>query len=350
MSSGPRKDQGNEIITARLTPATTRILLTEDSTFVADKLNEALIDRGFNVKVAKTGNEALAIAKNWKPHFILYDLMMPDVPGPAMLKQLKADDLLGDDKSRVFMMSAHNSTANVKECLKLGASDYLVKPVRPEDLMGRLVLHMQTKRTVAETRAGDTSVQGNALHYMHLTELLLRESLKTASQADVLYNLVGMLSLALGAVRVSVVQADLEKGQGTVRASSDKKDIDGLVLDLVKYPEIVFVLRSEKTLALDNLKGDQTMAAVAQQTKSISFNAMIVCPVRFGGETWGVVSVRLPDTKTTLSDFEIRFAQLTTHVGANVVLRHRLMAAAAPAAPAGGGSASGTNKVPPKVA
>lgn len=335
----------------RLTPATTKILVSEDSTFVLDKLSQALTERGFQVRSAEKGPEALAMAKQWKPHFILYDLMKVDLPGPAFLKALKAEDLLGDDRSRVFMMSSHNSTFNVKECLKLGASDYLVKPVKPDDLMGRLVLHMQPKRHVAETKAGDTSDSGNALHYMHLTELLLRESLKLAPQPEVLFNLVGMLSLALGAVRVSIVEAALEKNAGTVRASSDKRDIDGLNLDLVKYPEVVFVIRSEKTLALDNLKGDATMAAVAEQTKSISFNAMIVCPIRFGGEIWGVLSARLPDTKTTLSDFEIRFAQLTAHVAANVVARHLAAKSAVPAssAPAAPATPAAAPAVPPKA-
>ncbi len=257
-------------------------------------------------------------------------MMMSDLVGPAFLAKLKADDLLASDKvnsdrTHVFVMSSQNSTANVKECLKAGASDYLVKPMKVEDLVSRLILHMQIKRQLTEARAGDLTESGRALHYMHLTELLLRESLKMAPSVTSLYNLVGMLSLATEAVRVSMVEARLGSNEGIVRASSDKKDIDGLKLDLAKYPEIVFVLRSEKTLALDNLKHDDTMRDIAAQSKSISFNAMIVCPVRFGGDVWGVVSVRLPDTKKKLSDFEIRFAQLTAHVAAGVISRETRM-------------------------
>ena len=315
-------------------PSETRILLAEDTQFVSDKLRDSLVERGFQVQVADSGTQAVDIVRDWRPHFVLYDMVMPDLVGPAFLKKLKSENLLADDKdfsdrSHVFVMSSHNSSGNVKECLKAGASDYLVKPVKIEDLVSRLVLHMQIKRQLKELRAGDETDSGRALHYMHLTELLLRESLKMAPSATSLYNLVGMLSLATEAVRVSVIEAKLGAEQGVVRASSDKKDIDGLKLDLIKYPEVVFVLRSEKTLALDNLKGDATMKSIAAQTKSISFNAMIVCPIRFGGEVWGVVSVRLADSKTTLSDFEIRFAQLTTHVAANVIARESRMKMAA---------------------
>lgn len=295
--------------------------MTEENGLVADKIVAALQERGFIVKAVTNGAETLALCTQWKPHFVLYDLLISDLNGPLLLKELKSLDLLGDDKIRVFMMSAHNTAHNVKESLKHGAADYIVKPLKPEDLFARLVLHMQPKRQLSDAKAGDTSISGTAIHYMHLTELLLREGLKLHPLPETLYRLTGMLSLALGAVRVSIVEAQLSKEQGVVRGSSDKRDIDGLKLDLAKYPEIIFVLRSEKTLALDNLKSDPTMAAVAEQTKSIQFNAIIVCPIRFGGQTWGVLSARLPESKQTLSDFEIRFAQLTAHVAANSIVR-----------------------------
>lgn len=307
-------------------PSETRILLAEETQFVSDKLRDLLLARGFQVKTAGTGAVAAELVREWRPQFVLYDMVMTDMVGPAFLKKLKADQLLADDKhsdgrSRVFVMSSHNSMANVTECLSSGASDYLVKPIKVDDLVSRIVLHLQEKRQLTELQTTDGTDAGRALRYMHMTELLLRESLKMAPVPQTLYNLVGMLGLATEAVRVSVIEARLGAEQGIVRASSDKKDIDGLKLDLVKYPEVNFVLRSEKTLALDNLKDDPTMALVANQSKSISFNAMLVCPIKFGSEMCGVVSVRLPDSKKALSDFDIRFAQLTTHVVAHVLAR-----------------------------
>jgi GAF domain-containing protein len=74
-------------------------------------------------------------------------------------------------------------------------------------------------------------------------------------------------------------------------------------------------------LALDNLKADPTMAAISSLNKSISFNAIIVCPIRIGNEVWGVLSVRLPESKKSLSDFEIRFVQLTANVIGGVIAR-----------------------------
>ena len=312
-------------------PSETRILLADETQFVSDKLRDALIERGFQVKLAVSGVEACTIMRDWRPHFALYDMVMPDLMGPQFLKRVKdqlADGRNVDGRTRVFMMSSHNSTANVKECLKMGACDYLVKPVKLDALITRLVLHLQEKRQASELRSGDLTDADRALRYMHMTDLLLRESLKAAPSSTLLHNLVGMLGLATDAVRVSIIEGQSGAEHGVVRASSDKKDIDGLKIELAKYPEVLFVLNSEKTLAIDNLREDAQMATVADQTKSISFNAMIVCPIRVRNEIWGVVSVRLSDAQKALSDFDIRFAQLTTHVVAHVVARDSLVKAA----------------------
>ena len=320
----------------RLHPSTTRVLITDDSPLVAEKLAEFLRGHGFQAKFVTSGSETLKVCKDWKPHFVAYDFLMPEMNGPMFLRNLRQEGLVGEGKIRVFMMSAHNSATNVRESLRQGAADYLVKPLKPDDLLGRLVLHMQPKREVKQVAASDNSTSALALKYLHLTELLLRESLKPQPTPLALHNLMGMIALTVGAVRVSTIQCDLDAQKGTVRGANDKRDIDGFSIDLQKYPEIAFVLQSEKILALDNLKGDPTMAAVAALTKSISFNAMIVVPIRFGSETWGVVSARLPDTKTSLSDFDIRFMQLAGNVVGQIIARSGLTSAFTPALSAAG--------------
>jgi GAF domain-containing protein len=161
--------------------------------------------------------------------------------------------------------------------------------------------------------------QETAQYYLYLTDLLLREALKGEESLSCLHNLTGMLGMSLKAVRVSIVRCDLETRRGFVMASNDKRSIGGLAINLVKYPEMIYVLREGKTLAVDNLAGDPTLYFVTQQHKEISFNSMLVCPVQIAGQNWGVLSVRMPEVKKQLHDFEIRFAQLVAHVAALIV-------------------------------
>jgi GAF domain-containing protein len=112
-----------------------------------------------------------------------------------------------------------------------------------------------------------------------------------------------------------------------VIASSDKRDIAQLEINLGKYPEVMYVLRSEKLLALDNLATDPTMRFVTAKDKSIIFNSMLVAPIRIGTQVWGVFSIRMGTIKERLSEQEIRFAQMAGNIAGLVAARDPAIAA-----------------------
>lgn len=307
-----------------------RVLIADDEVRSAERLLELLKGHGFDVQLARTGSEAKRQTIEWRPHFVFYDLMLPELNALAYLRQCKSADLLKDGKLQVFVLSGHNNPQNVRECLKLGASDYLVRPIAHNDLLSRLVLHTQARREVPDFLERPKGGTENALYYLHLTDLMLREALKPGEALERLHNLTGLLSFSTKAVRVSIVKADFEGRLGWVMASNDKRDIAGLELHLAKYPEILYVLRHDKLLAIDNLNNDPTLKFMSNLKKSIHFNSLMVCPIRIRGQMWGVVSVRMPDTKERLSEFEIRYGQLVAHIAGLVIdgdteLRHQLL-------------------------
>ena len=296
-----------------------RVLIADDEALLAMKLVQFLNERGFVARHVRTSVDVRVQMQTWEPDFILYDLMLKETNAITFLRQMQMEGRLGG-KTKLFVLSGHKNQLNIKECMRLGATDFVAKPVTHADLLSRLALHMQPKREVQE--AGSATVIEDfesAQYYMHLTDLTMREALKGAPATDCLHNLCGLIGHSLKAVRVSTIKCDFEQRRGLVAASNDKRNIGLLELDLGKYPEIVYVLMNEKILALDNLTADPAMATVARQQKSISFNGMIVAPIRIGGNLWGVLSVRLPDSKKRLSEFEIRYVQLVSHVMALVI-------------------------------
>jgi DNA-binding response OmpR family regulator len=296
-----------------------RILVADDEQLLTGKTIDFLHSKGFETRYVSDGLTARAVVKDWQPDFILYDLMLPGLNAIELLHELRKAKLLGEGKIRVLVTSGHNKKENVKECIRLGAADFLVKPITHEDLFMRMVFHLQQKHDVSDVKRSTKSEDQNALFYMHLTELLLRESLKGEGRDDCLHHLTGMLGHSMGAVRVSVIQCEQDERKGWVIASSDKRSIGGLQLDLGKYPEVLYVLRQDRLLALDNLTADPTMHFVTRQNKEISFNSMIVCPLKIDGANWGVISIRMPASKEFLNEFEIRYAQLAAHVISHVL-------------------------------
>lgn len=300
---------------------TARILIADDDVRPNDSLADFLIARNFDVRHLRSGSSFIETLVDFKPEIVLYDLTLPELNGLEMLKALKAQKLF-HDRLKVILMSRQNSLSNVKAAVSMGATDYLIKPMANGDILTRVALHLQRKHDVKEFRATSELDFKTSAYFLHLTELLMREALKENAPLDILHNLTGLLGVALKAVRVSVVKID-DEVNGHVMASSDKKNINALPLNLAKYPEIQYVLRTEKLVAIDNLRSDETMHSVAKLDKEIQFNSMVVCPIRLLGGVWGVVSVRLSAERETVIDDEIRFVQLTAHI-VGLVIRGRL--------------------------
>lgn len=303
-----------------------RVLVADDDTRLAERMVDFLANNGFYTRYARNGLEAKSVLLTWKPDYILIDLFLSEVNALQFLRHL-GPTAIGEDKIKVIVLSGHSHEANVRECLKAGAIDYLVKPVKYVDLLARLVLHTQKKRTLEDLQSQGEKPNPDAPFYLHLTDLTLREALKNLQIEETLHNLTRMVAMALKAVRVSIAQCDPETRSGNVVGSSDLRHIRDLTLDLNKYPEILYVLQSQKLLALDNIATDHAMAFVAKQNKSINFNSMIVAPVFMNhNEPWGVLSARMPDNKTRLTDSEIRFVQLVSHVVGMSLLKGRELA------------------------
>jgi CheY-like chemotaxis protein len=100
------------------------VLVIDDDPVVRDLMSRSLAKLGFRVVTGKTGAEALELAKKVHPLLITLDVMMPEVDGWSVLKQLKADPATAE--TPVIMITIVD---NEPMGIGLGASGYLVKPV-----------------------------------------------------------------------------------------------------------------------------------------------------------------------------------------------------------------------------
>jgi CheY-like chemotaxis protein/signal transduction histidine kinase/CHASE3 domain sensor protein len=120
------------------------LLVVEDDQAFAGIVRDLAREAGFQCLVAGTADEALDLAKRFKPSAIVLDIGLPDQSGLAVLDRLKRDDETRHVPIHVVSASDHTQTA-----LALGAVGYLVKPVKREDLAEALkTLEAQLTRTV----------------------------------------------------------------------------------------------------------------------------------------------------------------------------------------------------------
>jgi DNA-binding response OmpR family regulator len=115
---------------------TMKILLVDDDTGLTQLLQLVFESRGFGVTLAYNGEEALEVLEKELPEVILLDLMMPDVNGVEVCRQVRANPRMSHIP--IIVLTARIGEEIQQEAMDAGATDYLVKPIRPSDLIRRV--------------------------------------------------------------------------------------------------------------------------------------------------------------------------------------------------------------------
>jgi two-component system, OmpR family, response regulator len=111
-----------------------RVLVVEDEGDIADLLATGLRFVGFDVRVARSGAEALAAATGFRPQLILLDVMLPDINGFELCRQLRREH----DQVGVVFLTARNRTEDAVAGLMIGADDYINKPFSLDEVVARM--------------------------------------------------------------------------------------------------------------------------------------------------------------------------------------------------------------------
>ena len=137
--SGDESVEKDEFIPSKITRKPT-ILTVDDTPSNIDVITGMLKD-SYKIKAAKSGEIALAIARSKSPlDLILLDIMMPEMDGYEVCRQLKEDPLTSDIP--VIFLSAKSETKDMTKGFDLGAVDYITKPIDPPLLLARVKTHV----------------------------------------------------------------------------------------------------------------------------------------------------------------------------------------------------------------
>ena len=127
-----------------------RVIIATNDGPVARRLKDFLLDNGMVVNVTEDPAQLKKLILEWNPKFLIVDFMFPNWNAIAIMKFMKECGTLREDGCRVFVVSAHNHKKNVDECLKNGASDYIVRPFKMPEILSRIVLHTQKRTEIKE--------------------------------------------------------------------------------------------------------------------------------------------------------------------------------------------------------
>ena len=126
------------------------ILVVDDSPVNLRLVVRTLEGRGYRLLAAKNGRAALDIARRVHPDLILLDVMMPELDGFEVCRALKGDPDTRD--AIVVFLSALGEVTDKVTGLELGASDYITKPIQPEEVIARVANHVARQQLEREVR------------------------------------------------------------------------------------------------------------------------------------------------------------------------------------------------------
>jgi|GEM_PF-294987 len=134
----------HQILTAETESSKLCVLVVDDIQTNRDLLVRRLEKQGHKVVTAVNGREALQILENRDIDLVLLDIMMPEVDGYQVLKEMKSDTTLRHVP--VIVVSASQETESVVRCIEMGADDYLPKPCDAVLLRARVSASLGKKR------------------------------------------------------------------------------------------------------------------------------------------------------------------------------------------------------------
>ena len=137
-----------------------QILVVDDEIGIRELLSEILSDEGHDVLLAEDARRAREIRNRTRPDLVLLDIWMPDTDGITLLKEWAA---AGELSMPVVMMSGHGTIETAVEATRIGAQDFLEKPIALQKLLATVKKSLraresQTPAILSLTNFGRTTV------------------------------------------------------------------------------------------------------------------------------------------------------------------------------------------------
>jgi two-component system OmpR family response regulator len=155
-----------------------RLLVVDDEVDIADLLVTGLRFVGFEVRAAHTGAQALAVAADFRPHLLLLDVMLPDIDGFELCRQLRRNA----EHVGVAFLTARDRTSDAITGLAIGGDDYISKPFSLDEVVARVRAVLRRIAPAIPVAAADDGV-------LRFADLELHEDLHEVRRSNSLIEL-----------------------------------------------------------------------------------------------------------------------------------------------------------------
>ncbi|MCZ6632989.1 MAG: sigma-54 dependent transcriptional regulator [bacterium] len=191
-----------------------RILIADDEFYIAEGLKEALVTEGYRVDMVHSGSDAADMLKKQVYHAVVFDLKMPGQDGLSLLKQVRVES----PDTGVIMITAFGEVKTAVEAMRLGAYDFMTKPVDLKRLRLSLQHLLEKQALVAENkelRARLGSAEGEIVHQSAVMKQVC-DTIEQAAMTDVPVLITGDTGTGKELVARAIHQKSSRRGESLV--------------------------------------------------------------------------------------------------------------------------------------
>ncbi len=275
------------------TPKTTepylKILIADANKSRFAELVAGLIEGGIDVSHVTEKAEVLPTAISLKPDLIIINLFLNSSNTLGTIRELRsALEAIG---TKIIVLTSHYSKDNILECVKSGASDFILDPFQTPLLLNRIRYQLQDRKAYTVDNLENVPTDDMSMAFQLIYECLrINTDIKEVHSA--LYECLKKIAEVSQASRVNVLTGDLETNRGFILAASDDGALENRPIDLEKYPEVREVLLNDSIVYVKDVTQNPLTKNIKDNVKSIEINSILVLPIRHRKETIATLNIR----------------------------------------------------------
>lgn len=187
------------------------VLIVDDSLFICQQIKTILKNEKIRILEAHSGKEAIRILSEQSPDLILLDIILPDVEGYDLCRQIQEKN---QNEVGIIFITSKDSDSDVMKGFSLGACDYIKKPFGHEELKSRVLTHLEIKKQKDEMNRINIELKKNMekLNFMAFRDGLTGLYNRRYVQDDLMYK----------------IQENDQKDAGSVFVMADVDDFKGV--------------------------------------------------------------------------------------------------------------------------
>ena len=290
-----------------------KVLIIEDNRVAAKILSDTLHAHGYETRHCLTARAGLKAVREYLPGVILLDLVLPDIDGCEVAKEVRGMEL--PMRPSIIVVSKKDDKETIGNALCMGADDFIAKPVNETELIARIEAHQRISDFYDEVAEDKRNLET----ILDITNAVTA----TLDSTKVLDTIVMKVAKVTSAVRCSIVLID--DSTGYILASNDNPKARNLKIDLSRYPEILEAVSTGSFITVDDMTAHPMMDGVKELIDELQGMSVLVVPIVFNEQVLGTLFLRARRSGADgFTEKEIDFCRIVANASLNAIRNAKL--------------------------